>query len=128
MARLMDGQGSMRRFLVMGALLVGLSALGDELGVGIRAQTEKVGNSDAGGDPGVGLAGGELLVRWRFWPHWGLEGSLGSVSGSGPGYDRRTDTLLVTGALHLTPGHPWDVYLFLGIGGAADHITSAGAE
>ena len=118
----------MRRLGVLAVLLWGVPAGADEWAVGVRAQAEKVASSDDGSDPGVDLGGAELLVRWRFWPHWGLEVALGSVRGSGPGYDRRSDAIIVTGALHLTPGHPWDAYLFLGIGGATDHITAGGGE
>jgi hypothetical protein len=121
-ARGLDVAGVMRLAIVL--LLVSGTAGADEFAFGIRAQAEKVTASDAPDTTGVELSGGELLVRWRFWPHWGLEASLGSVSGSTPGYDRRSESVLLTGQLHLTPGHLYDLYLFLGIGGEADHITS----
>src|SRR5262249_22617133 len=94
-----------------------LSARADEWALGLRATAEHVA---ADGDPeGFDLGAGSALVRWRFWPHWGVEAALETARGE----HLEIDSLVVTVALHLTPQSFWDWYLFLGAGGGSGHTT-----
>jgi hypothetical protein len=120
----------MRPPLALAVLLLPVGARAQEWAVGLRASAEHVAASDHDGDEGVGMGGGGLLVRWRFWPHWGVEAALESCRGTRAdgAYERRSDSLVLTAALHLTPRSRWDWYLFLGLGGATDHVTLRGAD
>ncbi len=120
----------MRLRVALALLLLPAGAGAQEWAVGVRASAEHVAASDDSGDEGVGMGGGGLLVRWRFWPHWGVEAALESCRGTRAdgAYERRSDALVLTAALHLTPGSAWDWYLFLGVGGATDHVTLRGAD
>jgi hypothetical protein len=101
----------MRHILVLAIGLSAATARADEWAVGLRASAEHL---TPDGDPdGFDVGGGGVLVRWRFWPHWGLEAALESVRSE----TLRMDSLLVKIDLHLTPLSAWDAYVFVGAGG-----------